>query len=358
MKHTRIFWFLALVCLFFAAAAQAQTSAVAAESRQSGTGASGPAPAAPALRLVKFSGTLKDRLGRPLSGVVGLTLALYKDQQGGAPLWLETQNVELDEQGHYTVLLGATQSEGLPLELFTTGEQRWLGVQVILPGAEEEPRLLLVSVPYALKAAEAETLGGKPLSAFVLAEPSAATAGEPTKLSQKGGPGPVAVNAGTANYIGKFVNTTDLVNSVLYEASGNIGLGTTNPLAPLHIAGIQGHRNLNLATLQTGAYPGIMLENTVTSGSVALTENSGLSLYITPSTSADFTAADLKLVVDQSGKMGVGTSTPGAKLEVAGNVKASAIAFPDGSVQSTAWPGVPRPINPMQVGPAALVRRQ
>jgi hypothetical protein len=32
--------------------------------------------------------------GKPLAGVVGVTFYLYKDQEGGAPLWLETQNVQ------------------------------------------------------------------------------------------------------------------------------------------------------------------------------------------------------------------------------------------------------------------------
>ncbi len=95
----------------------------------------------------------KDRPGLSLSGLVGVTFALYKEQQGGAPLWLETQNVERDEQGRFTVLLGATKSDGMPLELFAAGEPRWLGVQVQIPGEEEQPRTLFVSVPYALKAA-------------------------------------------------------------------------------------------------------------------------------------------------------------------------------------------------------------
>src|SRR3989338_5643052 len=116
------------------------------------------AQVAPGSRLVQFGGVLKDHMGQPLSGVQGITFSLYKDQQGGAALWLETQNVALDEQGRYTVLLGSTQSDGLPLELFASGESRWLGVQASLPGEEEQSRVLLVSVPYALKAADAETL--------------------------------------------------------------------------------------------------------------------------------------------------------------------------------------------------------
>src|SRR5467141_506987 len=136
-------------------------------------------PALPVPRLVKFAGTMKDELGKPRTGVVGVTFAIYKEQESGAALWLETQNVELDEQGRYTVLLGATKKEGLPLELFSAGEPRWLGAQFNLPRELEQPRVLLVSVPYALKAADAQTLGGKPLSSFLLepAEPERGAAG-------------------------------------------------------------------------------------------------------------------------------------------------------------------------------------
>ena len=50
--------------------------------------------------LVNFSGVLIDVNGKPLTGVVGVTFALYKDSQGGAPLWLETQNVYPDKTGN------------------------------------------------------------------------------------------------------------------------------------------------------------------------------------------------------------------------------------------------------------------
>jgi hypothetical protein len=44
--------------------------------------------------LVKFGGLLSDVNGKPLAGIVGVTFYLYKDSQGGAPLWMETQNVQ------------------------------------------------------------------------------------------------------------------------------------------------------------------------------------------------------------------------------------------------------------------------
>jgi len=48
-------------------------------------------------RLIKFSGVATNESGKPTTGVVGITFALYKDQQGGAPLWVETQNVHPDD---------------------------------------------------------------------------------------------------------------------------------------------------------------------------------------------------------------------------------------------------------------------
>jgi hypothetical protein len=132
--------------------------------------------------LIKFSGAVKDEAGAPKTGVVGITFAFYKDQQGGAPLWLETQNVQADATGRYTVMLGATKPDGLPMEFFSSNEARWVGVQ--LQGRNEQPRVLLVSAPYALKAADAETLGGKPLSAFQLVAPSSNSNSGATQQAQ------------------------------------------------------------------------------------------------------------------------------------------------------------------------------
>jgi sugar lactone lactonase YvrE len=75
-------------------------------------------------RLVRFSGTAKEATGRPQSGVVELTFPLYREEEAGDALWFETQTVETDAQGRYSALLGATCSDGLPADLFTSGEAR------------------------------------------------------------------------------------------------------------------------------------------------------------------------------------------------------------------------------------------
>src|SRR6266436_6446752 len=196
-------------------------------------------PALPVPRLVKFAGTMKDELGKPRTGMVGVTFAIYKEQEGGSALWLETQNAELDEQGRYTVLLGSTKNEGLPLELFTAGEPRWLGVQVNLPKELEQPRVLLVSVPYALKAADAESLGGKPASSYALAPAGIATGTDnggtggttSTSTGTQAGTGKKSTKASatpavvTANFIPMFTdNAGTLGNSLLQQSGSAIGL--------------------------------------------------------------------------------------------------------------------------------------
>ena len=115
-------------------------------------------------RVIKFSGQLIDAANRALTGVQGVTFAIYSSPTGGAPLWQETQNVQL-AAGRYTVHLGNVRE--LPDQLFSSDEPRWLGIRLLQPGEQERPRTFLTSVPYALKAADADTLGGLPVSAFL-----------------------------------------------------------------------------------------------------------------------------------------------------------------------------------------------
>jgi len=60
----------------------------------------------PVPRVTYFSGAVKDAAGAPRTGTVGIAFSLYEEPQGGAALWTEIQNVPLDDQGRYTVLLG------------------------------------------------------------------------------------------------------------------------------------------------------------------------------------------------------------------------------------------------------------
>ncbi len=119
-----------------------------------------------AFEVVEFRGVLKDLSGQPLTGLFGITFTLYQQEFGGVALWLETQNVEVDQDGRYKVLLGSQTIGGIPQDLFQSGQARWVGVQVGIEA--ERPRVRLGSAPYALKAADADTLAGRSASEFVL----------------------------------------------------------------------------------------------------------------------------------------------------------------------------------------------
>jgi hypothetical protein len=228
MKDIRLRTAALLLCLYCAPVASAQQL-------EPTTTAAAAVP-----KLVQFSGTFRPTNGMPAQPVESVTLAVYREQTGGGALWQEIQNVAVDADGHYAVLMGATQNEGMPLDLFTSGEPRWLGVQFNRPGETERPRVLLVSVPYALKASDADTLGGRPASAYLLAGAPVDTgtdhsAAPLTTTTAPGKPhkATTAATAGVTNYIAKFANTTDLGDSAMYENNGLVGIGTTQPLISL-----------------------------------------------------------------------------------------------------------------------------
>ena len=156
--------------------------------------------------MVKFAGTLTDINHKPLTGTIGVTFSLYKEQTGGVPLWTETQNVEADKNGRYSVLLGSTSGHGIPLDAFIAGEARWLGVEP--SGQSEQSRVMLASVPYAMKAHDAETINGLPASAFVLAGPrpaaSGAENGTATNPSAAAAAAATITGSGTAGFLPHF----------------------------------------------------------------------------------------------------------------------------------------------------------
>ena len=192
--------------------------------------------------LIQFSGLLKDGQAKPLTGTVSVTFSVYPSQEDGTPLWSETQEITPGADGSYSILLGAASQNGVPAELFSSGAARWLGIQT--PEEPAQTRVLLVSVPYALKAADAETLGGKPASSFVLA---GSPAGQASGSSSAGAPIGAAVTpevtpsttpsgSGTTGYIPVWTSSTNLGNSILFQGSGYVSMAGILDLPPVGAA--------------------------------------------------------------------------------------------------------------------------
>jgi hypothetical protein len=180
--------------------------------------------------LIPYSGQIQG-----LSGHATATFLIYKDETGGEPLFAETQAIVLDAAGQYKVQLGATLPKGLPTDLFATGEARWLEVQV--EGEAPRARVLLVSVPYALKAADAATLGGLPASAFALAGSSVA-AGSATPAAGVGAQANsnVTTPGGTSGYLPLFTGAATIGDSIVFQNSNGIGINNI-PYAALDVTG-------------------------------------------------------------------------------------------------------------------------
>jgi hypothetical protein len=203
-------------------------------------------------RLITITGVFRPADGQPLNAVETVTLSVYAEAEGGAPVWQETQTVTVEDRGRYSVLLGASRPDGIPADVFTSSPAHWLGTRLERPGEVEGPRTRLTSVPYAIRAADADTLGGRPASEYLRA-PSAGDTKDAQATAATAAASNDVVLAGTANFLAKYVNTADVGTSGVFEAAdGAIGLGTTTPFDRLHV-----RYNNN-----TGDFTGLAVQNT------------------------------------------------------------------------------------------------
>ena len=111
---------------------------------------------------------------------------------------------------------------------------------------------------------------------------------------------PLIAGSGTQNQIAKWTdNSGTLGDSGITENGGNVGIGTTAPGAKLEVNG-------NIYVPNTGGF----LVNNGQSGMVVRTSGN-LDLY---------NGNAVRATLDTNGNFGIGTASPGAKLEVTGNI--------------------------------------
>lgn len=150
--------------------------------------------------------------------------------------------------------------------------------------------------------------------------------------------------SGSAGYIPKFVTSTSLANSNIFDTGTNIGIGTTTPTSKLHVSG--GFTRLensqvgftNLLTLLNPAAVNpdygaqISFSGTVAATTMASIE-SGWNATATTNAYLRFDVRNSNVMTEamriaSTGNVGIGTTTPGAGLVVSGSaIWASAIGI-------------------------------
>ncbi|MFH1863694.1 MAG: hypothetical protein ABIJ85_02130, partial [bacterium] len=271
-----------------------------------------PTSLTPPNRYLSFQGRLTNQYGNPITVSTNLVFKLYDAATAGNTLWNAAATacaITPDSDGIFSTLLGSTcpplPGGAIAATVFSENPNVWVGVTV---GADAEatPRIQIATVGYALNA---ETLQGFPPSAtgtintipiinndgdLIIA------AASPTIQSTSGTFGidgqAISIITGTGS-AGNITIAPDGIGQLLF-----IGGTTTTDFTRITNA------NLTSGDLISG-YVG---NDTATGNLLALSSGSSETDRFTVSRTGQTYIA---------GNLGVGTTNPGAKLEVGGQVK-------------------------------------
>lgn len=302
-----------------------------------------------------YQGQLRDG-GLPADGSYNLQFSLYDAATGGNKLgpiligasWPVTKG-----------LFSADLDFGVPFD----ANARWLEVAVAPGGSGTyitlSPRQRIAAVPYALYALGPWTTSSTSLS-YSGGKVGIGTATPEENLSVSGTlkVDQANTNAGTSDIKFGAGATGEGIGSKRTSGGNQNGLDFfTNWISQLNIAndgtvGVTGKLYVNQGHVTDDTAPSLVFGNSSSAEGIGSTRLAGDNVN-----GLDFyTGGSKRMSVTNTGNVGIGTSSPGSKLTVAGTIesKSGGIKFPDGSVQSTAAAGsAVGGANPMQ---AALLR--
>lgn len=109
--------------------------------------------------VLTHQGRLTDASGVPVNGQADLDIFLYRADSGGSALWTDEFLVE-PQDGYYSIALGQDGTNPI-LDSVFSGD---IYLSVSIDDGTQSPRQLLASVPFAARAAVADSLSGAGLA--------------------------------------------------------------------------------------------------------------------------------------------------------------------------------------------------
>jgi len=211
-------------------------------------------------REINYQGKLTDPSGVAVDGITAITFDLFDVSTGGTPLWTEVHPTVDVSHGLFDVHLGSITA--LPTSI-DFSEPYW--IELTVEGEVLAPRQPLLSVPYSLRAAIADSVVGG-----------------------SGSDGDWEWSSGSG------------ITGDIYH-TGRVAIGTTTPAAKLEVrSDAVGTVIVGAATGATGFNIGVYGESSSSGGVAAWFKNWG---------------GGYGLIVE-TGNVGIGTATPENKLHV------------------------------------------
>lgn len=324
--------------------------------------------------LLSYQGRVTDSAGNLIGASTPANRAvkfqLYTASSGGTPVWAETQTVTISG-GEFSVLIGngtgisgltgpsspaPTPYKKLPdilnASTNTAGVSFYLGVTVddgnpSTTDAEISPRQQLVAGAYALRATVAESVASGAVTTAMIADSNITTG----KIADAG--------VTSAKIADSTIATADLANNAVtaakidtgsiglwsvnggsvYRSSGNVGVGTSAPNAPLHVTATgstspdsnglyvfnptnSANQNAIVNVRTAGASAGnpffSMDVNGVNGWSMGIDNADSQKFKISNSWSS--LATNPRLTITSAGNVGIGQTNPGYPLSFADGV--------------------------------------
>ena len=251
-----------------------------------------------AQETITMQGVAIDSKGIPLpDGKRTVTFTLYDSPDSENPLWSEQQSVAIKD-GRFSATLGSVNPLDLPLE-----GPHWLGMRVG-EGKELSPRLHLTP--------GADAVAGKSVADIDDRAGEKAATNPANTLDQAYDEG----GAGAGRTITADAGAVNIEGAGGLTVNGNLGVGITNPIGRLHIFQASGNINLRVQSDGVDSKVGLRFRNDARNWRLFVdgTNNDVFGIR-------DVTAAQDRLIIDTSGNVGIGTATPGAKLNIVGDLK-------------------------------------